>query len=54
MSIYFQFPQIEEYPFAIYPFKNDEQVYHPEDDFKLPVTEEDGLKLKDYLELKMI
>ncbi len=53
MSIYFQFPQIEEYPFAINPFKNDEEIYHPKDDLKLLDSEEESLHLKDYLEIKM-
>ena len=31
MSIYLEFPSIAEYPFYINPFKNDDQLFFPEE-----------------------
>jgi len=54
MSIYFQFPKIEEYPQVNNPFIHDEQIYHPEEKLALQVDDEEAQRLKDYLNLRML
>jgi len=53
MSIYFQYPAINEYPNLIYPLKkeNDElQISRDEDSF----NKEEILEIRDYLALKQL
>jgi hypothetical protein len=51
MSIYFQYPAIDEYPNLIYPLQTGEQQ-HSEDEDSL--NKEQILELRDYLALKQL
>lgn len=53
MSIYFQYPAIEEYPNLIYPLKTetDEQQNSADED---SLNKEQILELRDYLALKQL
>ncbi len=50
MSIYLEFPAIEDYPLYSDPFQNDEQIFHGDEE----IVYDDIQTLKDYLMLKMI
>ncbi|EDM34174.1 hypothetical protein PBAL39_03359 [Pedobacter sp. BAL39] len=52
MSIYLEFPAIAEYPLYPNPFRNDQEVFFPEDE--LPKVAEEKITLHDYLTLKMV
>ena len=53
MSIYLEFPTIADYPLYSDPFKNDEQIYFPEEEEVSNSTTERNT-LQDYLMLRMI
>ncbi|WP_199119575.1 hypothetical protein [Pedobacter sp. ASV28] len=53
MSIYLEFPSISEYPLYTDPFKNDGQLFYPEED-QFYEAVEDRNTLQDYLTLKTV
>ncbi|WP_293789970.1 hypothetical protein [uncultured Pedobacter sp.] len=52
MSIYFQYPAIDEYPSLIYPLRPDVEKSETKDEDKL--SKEQILELRDYLTLKQL
>lgn len=52
MSIYFQFPAIDEYPVQIHPSKTEDVNRVSEDEDK--TKQQDFLELKDFLTLKSV
>lgn len=54
MSIYFQYPAIEEYPVVINPLQNDEKVYPVKEEMILQIKADENEQLKNYLTLKTV
>ena len=53
MSIYLEFPTIAEYPLYTDPFKNDQQLFFPEQN-EIKEEMEEKMTLQDYLTLRMV
>ncbi len=53
MSIYFQFPAIEDYPIVVYPVSSDANNVE-QDDQVLNLTEDEKITLQNYLTLKQV